>query len=284
MTGKIGIIGLGLIGGSLALDFRAKGIHVIGHDASDAHEAQAKELRLVDSCDNLDQLIVQASVIIVAVPVHHTASLIHRVLDQVSAHSVVIDTASTKASICEAVAQHKNRARFVACHPLAGTEHSGPTAAISGLFKQKKNIICQGDYSDQDALEQVLHLWESIGAESFFMDAENHDKHMAYVSHLSHVSSFMLGSTVLDIEEDEKNIFNLASTGFASTVRLAKSSPATWTSIFIDNKKHILEALHSYQEHLKKIEQAISNEDHVSLQKQMQRANHIKKVLKSGSH
>jgi len=186
---------------------------------------------------------------------------------------------STKRKICEAVKDHPNRRCFVASHPLAGTEHSGPKAALNDLFKGKKNIICEESLSDNDAMDNVLEVFEILGMQSLSMSPEDHDKHIAYVSHLSHVSSFMLGKTVLDIEKDEKAIFNLASTGFESTVRLAKSSPKTWSSIFASNNEHVSDALGSYIEFLQEFKDALDKQDIIAMEKMMDEANGINKVL-----
>ncbi len=277
----IGVIGIGLIGGSIARDLKKLGYHIIGHDANEKHIEQALEIGIIDKSLSIDDICRSADLIVLSIPVKKAPDVLHSVLDKIKWNTVVIDTGSTKQSICDAVCGHPKRSRFVACHPLAGTEFSGPTAAIEGLFVNKKNIICNETLSDEDAVHKVLDVFESLGMKTLFMESAAHDRHMAYVSHLSHVSSFMLGSTVLEIEKDEKQIVNLASTGFESTVRLAKSSPTTWSSIFIDNKENVLPALRSYIEHLKKFEKALESPDESELQDLILKANEIKKVLSS---
>lgn len=275
----IGVIGLGLIGGSIAKDLKEHAGQIIGHDRSESHLQVALEIGLVERAVSVEELVRSSDIVIIAVPVLSAIDVTREILDSVSSQQVVIDTGSTKASICKALATHERRGRFVPCHPLAGTEFSGPTAAISDLFKNKKNIICDEQLCDDDALSVAIDVMNAIGMQNLFMSSDMHDKHMAYVSHLSHVSSFTLGSTVLDIEQDEKQIFNLASTGFASTVRLAKSSPVTWTDIFLDNEKNVLTALDSYIEHLETVKSLVSAQDRDGLLDYLSKSNEIKRTL-----
>jgi prephenate dehydrogenase len=277
---KVSIVGLGLIGGSIARDLKSQiNVTVYGVDNNPGHAVQAMELGLIHEMKNLEEAIAESDVIIMAIPVNHIESILPSVLDQIQAHQTVIDVGSTKEKICTAVQSHEKRSRYVAAHPLAGTEYSGPTAAIPRLFVDKKNIICEKDLSAEDALEVALKIFRSMGMKTYFLNPGEHDKHLAYVSHLSHVSSFMLGLTVLDIEKDESQIFNLASTGFASTVRLAKSNPNTWAPIFEKNKEHLATALDSYINYLTKFKEAIEGNDETSSRKLMQEANDIKRIL-----
>lgn len=277
---NITIIGLGLIGGSIARDLKSQiSVQVIGVDNNPEHQKIALELGLVHDIKNLEDGVESADVIIIAIPVDKIESLLPAVLHMVKDTQTVIDVGSTKEIICTSIKNHPGRSRFVAAHPLAGTEYSGPQAAISRLFLGKKNIICEKDLSDDDALEVALKIFNSMGMKTYFMSPAEHDKHLAYVSHLSHVSSFMLGLTVLDIEKDESQIFNLASTGFASTVRLAKSNPATWAAIFKKNNNHLSTALDSYIGYLQKFKAAIDNEDSETTTKLMAEANDIKRIL-----
>jgi prephenate dehydrogenase len=277
---NIAIVGLGLIGGSMARDLRSQmNVNVYGVEQNPDHIALAKELDLVDDFYTLEQAEDKCDVIVLSIPVSTIESLLPSILDRISDNKIVIDLGSTKSAICACVNGHKNRGRFVAGHPLAGTEFSGPTAALRGLFNGKKNIICEAENSDKDALKVALDLFNSVGLNTIMMNAEDHDKHLAYVSHLSHVSSFMLGLTVLNIENDEKQIFDLASTGFESTVRLAKSNPHTWYPIFSKNKKYVSEALGSYIELLKTFKEALDQNDENSLKTYMVQANDIKRIL-----
>lgn len=277
---KITVIGLGLIGGSIAKDLKSQlNVQVCGVDASDDHMQQSLELGLVHTVADVDNGIKDAEIVVISVPVDKIEGLLPSVLNKVGNQTTVIDVGSTKDLICKCVSNHRNRSRFVAAHPLAGTEFSGPAAAIKGLFQNKKNIICEKDKSAPDALEAALRLFESLGMTTTFMSPKEHDKHLAYVSHLSHVSSFMLGLTVLDIEKDEKQIFDLAGTGFASTVRLAKSNPKTWSAIFNKNRKFLLEALDSYILHLQNFRNYIDDEDIEALEILMTESNKIKRIL-----
>lgn len=276
----ITVIGLGLIGGSIAKDLKSQlNVYVTGVDASQVHCSSAIKLGLVHQISRLDESIQKADIIIIAVPVDNIETLLPLILDNIDNHTVVIDVGSTKEAICTAISHHPKRNRFVAAHPLAGTEFSGPEAALKGLFQGRKNIICESESSDPDALGTALKLFDSLGMITSLMTAEEHDKHLAYVSHLSHVSSFMLGLTVLDIEKDEKQIFDLAGTGFASTVRLAKSNPKTWSAIFGKNKKYLLEALDSYINHLENFRQHVRNNDINATEELMKSCNEIKRIL-----
>jgi len=277
---KICVVGLGLIGGSMAIDLKAKGHYIIGVDKSPSHIEQALELGLADEVHDLSTAMQDAEVIIIAVPVDAIEKVLVKVLDDMNLKAVAIDVGSTKQDICDSIKSHGKRGRFVAAHPLAGTEFSGPTAAIPNLFSGKKNIICEEDAIDEDALDTALQIFSEIGMTNIFMNPDNHDMHMAYVSHLSHVSAFTLGLTVLDIEQDEKQIFNLASTGFESTVRLAKSSPNTWASIFNKNSNHLTKALGNYISRLQEFKSAIENQDTEKMKILMDDANDIKRVLK----
>ena len=278
---KITVIGLGLIGGSIAKDLKSQlNVKVYGVEASESHQKLAFDHGLVHEIVTLEEGLKLADIVVLAIPVDKIEGILPNILDQIDQKTTVIDVGSTKSDICNAISLHPRRSRFVAAHPLAGTEFSGPTAALKGLFQNKKNIITEPEKSDVDALESALKVFESLGMVTSFMTAEEHDKHLAYVSHLSHVSSFMLGLTVLDIEKDEKQIFELASTGFESTVRLAKSNPKTWSAIFGKNKKYLLEALDSYIVHLENFRHHIRENDTEETERLMIRSNDIKRILK----
>lgn len=277
---KITIVGLGLIGGSIALDLKRQlNIEVYGVEYNEKHALMALEKGIVDEIVSLHQACHISDLIIVAVPVNTIETLIIDILNQVRTEVVVMDVGSTKLDIVNAVKMHPKRDQFVASHPLAGTEYSGPAAAFEGLFRGKKNIICDKQDSNMKAVKLVDRVFQSLGMHNDYMTAEEHDRHMAYVSHLSHISSFTLSLTVLDIEKDENQIFNLASTGFASTVRLAKSNPATWAPIFSRNKKNLSIALSQYIERLTEFKTAIDADDQVRTQELMTKANDIKRIL-----
>jgi len=278
---KITIVGLGLIGGSMAIDLRKAGVasRLVGVDRSEEHSRRALELGLVDVVESEDRALSDADVVILAIPVNILCALLPQVMDVVKSDTVVIDAGSTKSLICRSISSHPNRRQFVAAHPIAGTENSGPDAAFSGLFKGMTNIICERDKSSERALSVASRIFEALGLNTIFMEAEEHDRHVAYVSHLSHVSSFLLGQTVLDIEKDEKNIFNLAGSGLASTVRLAKSSPDMWAPIFEQNAEYLGQALAEYIMHLQKFHYQLMKRNTKELYRVMKEANKIRKVL-----
>jgi prephenate dehydrogenase len=278
---KIAIVGLGLIGGSLAIDLRSKKIatRLIGVDFNEGHARKALELGLVDEILPEEKAFAESDVVILAIPVNTIGALLPSILDRVAKNAVVIDTGSTKSMICKSVAQHDRRAQFVAAHPISGTENSGPTAALQGLFDGKTNIICEKEQSSKSSLAVAKNIFDSVGMNTIFMEPDEHDKHVAYVSHLSHVSSFLLGQTVLDIEKDEKNIFDLAGSGFASTVMLAKSSPAMWAPIFEQNSEYLSQALLEYIMHLQKFHYHLMKKDTKELVKTLTNANEIRRVL-----
>lgn len=265
----------------MAIDLRNAGLatDVTGVDQDPANAQRAIELGLVDKAEPLTDALKSAELVILAIPVNALAKVLPQVLDEINDRATVIDAGSTKASICRAVALHPRRECFVAAHPIAGTENSGPDAAFSGLFRDKTNIICEKEKSSPVALAVADKVFDALGMSTIFMDAEEHDKHVAYVSHLSHVSSFLLGQTVLDIEKDEKNIFALAGSGFASTVRLAKSSPDMWGPIFEQNLDYLSQALQEYIMHLQKFHYHLLKRDTKELNKIMSGANEIRRVL-----
>jgi prephenate dehydrogenase len=277
---NITIVGLGLIGGSMAIDLRKSGLatELVGIDLNQGNGQRAVNLGLVDRTES-DHALAQADVVLLSIPVNAMAGLLPTVLDVVKPSALVMDTGSTKANICRAVANHPRRAQFVAAHPIAGTENSGPDAAFSGLFSGKATIICEREKSSQESLTMALKIFDALGMKVTYMQPEEHDRHVAYVSHLSHVSSFLLGQTVLDIERDEKNIFTLAGSGFASTVRLAKSSPAMWAPIFEQNMEYLSQALQEYIIHLQRFQYHLMKKDTQAILKTMAEANQIRRIL-----
>jgi prephenate dehydrogenase len=283
---KATIIGTGLIGGSIAIDLRKAGIagKLIGVELVKENAARAVEIGLVDEVLPLEQAVAGADLVITAIPVNAIRTVLLKVLDTIDDNTIVIDTGSTKTQICKAIENHARRAQFIAAHPLAGTENSGPDAAFSGLFDQKTNIICEQEKSSAKALAIANTIFDTLGMRTIFMDPVEHDKHVAYVSHLSHVSAFLLGQTVLDIEKDEKNIFNLAGSGFASTVRLAKSSPDMWAPIFEQNAEYLSQALLEYIMQLQKFQYHLMKRDVKELHRIMVDANRIRKVLDGIEH
>lgn len=277
---RIQIIGTGLIGGSFALALRKAfpEAELLGTDAIKDHSAKAKQLGLISRAAPLEE-VKAADVVIISVPVDVAKKVAVEVLDQIGSSTLVFDTGSTKAGLCEIIADHPNRRNFLAAHPIAGTEFSGPNAAVEDLFRNKTNIICEVEKTAGKFQERALEIFQKLGMRIRYMDPRAHDRHIAYVSHLSHISSFMLGKTVLQKEKNEKDIFDLAGSGFASTVRLAKSSPAMWTPIFQQNKINILETLEEYISNLSRFKELIEKDDFAEVFLEMERTNHIKTIL-----
>jgi len=277
---KIGIIGIGLMGGSFALDFRSKNKNskIYGFDTNKKSLDYSIENKIVDellsekNCSDLDFLII-------SVPVHNIPSTLKKYLKFVSQNTLLVDLGSTKKSICDALKNHPKRDQFLATHPIAGTENSGPRSVVSGLYINSINIICESDKTRSDLLEKALKLFKSFKMKIIKMDPSDHDRNIAYLSHLSHISSFMLAKTVLEKKILNKNIFDLAGSGFESTVRLAKSSPETWSSIFNDNKSNITEALDEYINNLKDIKKLIENNQKDILYDDLNKINRIREIL-----
>ncbi|MDC1316659.1 prephenate dehydrogenase [Flavobacteriaceae bacterium] len=277
---KIGIIGLGLMGGSFALDikipFPSSIIHGIDNSAENLNKA--KEIGLIDFIISYKDLR-KMDLILVAVPVSHSLNLIPKVLDLISLNTLVFDVGSTKQAICELLSDHPKRGNYLAAHPMAGTEFSGPEAAQKGLYVGKTNIICEFEKTDTKLRKLALKIFNNLEMKTIYMDPKSHDIHVAYVSHLSHISSFMLGKTVIEKEENENNIFDLAGSGFESTVRLAKSLPETWTPIFLQNKGNLVLAIEEYVSNLNLIKELILNENESDLSEILNNTNRIKEIL-----
>ena len=280
MINNIYIIGVGLIGGSLALDIKRKRPEatIYGIDNSEQHIAEALELQVIDAKATLEDLD-KADLVILSIPVDAAVAILPKVLDKVSDFGLVVDVGSTKLDICKVVEHHPKRRNFLAMHPIAGTEFSGPKAAILDLFQHKTNIVCEVEKTAFKLQEKALNLFTEIGMRMRYMNPESHDKHIAYVSHLSHISAFMLGKTVIEKEKNERDIFDMAGSGFESTVRLAKSSPAMWTPIFKQNKDNVVETLEDYITNLTKFKNMMQNDDFEGFFNEMKDTNYIKQIL-----
>lgn len=276
----ITIIGLGLIGGSLAITLKENGFasRIIGVDVSQDNLDKAVRRRLIDVDMPLEEAVAAADMIVIATPVDVMLGLLPRLLDQVD-RQVVIDVGSTKMRLLETVKGHPRRGRYVATHPMAGTEHSGPEAAIPNLFDHKCTVLIDVEDSDPDALEQVRRLYESIPMRLVELNSRLHDVHTAYVSHISHISSFALALTVLAKEKDESQIFELASGGFDSTVRLAKSSPDMWIPIFRQNRDNVLDVLDEHINQLARFRSLLIKQDFDTFYQLIQEANQIRRIL-----
>jgi prephenate dehydrogenase len=278
---KIAIVGVGLIGGSLAIQLHEKKISskLIGVELNPEHAQQAMSLELVDEIAGLNEAIEEADVIILAIPVDQLTKLLPSVLNNIT-RQIVVDLGSTKSELIESVKNHPRRGRYVASHPMWGTEYSGPNAAMRGAFENKAVIICNADESDRDALEWVKYMYKKIGMHLLEMEAKAHDLHAAYVSHISHITSFALANTVLEKEREAQAIFELASAGFESTVRLAKSNPAMWVPIFLQNRENVLDVLDEHIIQLQKFRDSIEHQNEIELMKLIADANKIRKIIK----
>ena len=278
---NIYIIGVGLIGGSLALDIKnleAKST-IYGIDKSDEHLDIALEKGIIDHKATIED-IKNADLVIVAIPVDVTVKELPSLLDMVSDDTLIVDVGSTKEDICSSIESHPKRRNFLAMHPIAGTEFSGPNAALLGLYKGKTNIICEVEETAFKLQEKALKLFSDIGMRMRYMKPKAHDRHIAYMSHLSHISSFMLGKTVIEKEKNERDIFDMAGSGFESTVRLAKSSPEMWAPIFEQNKTNVIETLEEYINNLTQFKELMQRDDFEAIYNEMKNTNYIKQILK----
>jgi len=275
------IIGIGLIGGSMALTLKEKGFanKVIGVDASKLHCEKALALGLVDEIAELEDAVLRSDLIILSTPINAAEALLPLIMKHVT-KQVVMDTGSTKKIICESANGNPNRGRFVATHPMWGTEYSGPEAAIKNAFHGKATVICNKEDSDQDAVALVEKVYGLLGMHLVYMNAADHDVHVAYVSHISHITSFALANTVLEKEKEGDAIFELASGGFESTVRLAKSNPAMWVPIFMQNRENVLDVLNEHIVQLRKFKACLEKENYEYLEELIVQANGIKRILK----
>ncbi len=252
---------------------------IFGIDANEKHLEEAINLGIIDQKTTENDLI-NADLVIVAVPVDVALVILPEILNKIGEHTLVFDVGSTKNPICEAIENHPKRRNFMACHPIAGTEFSGPKAADKGLYEGKTNIICEVERTTFKLQEKAMDLFKKLGMRIRYMDPKSHDKHIAYVSHLSHISSFMLGKTVIEKEKSEQDIFDMAGSGFESTVRLAKSSPAMWTPIFKQNKKQVIKSLEEYIQNLSNFKKLLEDDNYEEVYNEMQNTNRIKEILK----
>lgn len=278
----ITIVGVGLIGGSMALCLKELGMvkKVIGVGTKAENLAKALELQIIDEAMELEEAVKKADIIYIAIPVDATIPVVLRVMDLVNENQVVIDAGSTKNALCHAVKDHPMRKQFVATHPMWGTEFSGPEAAVKGAFTGRACVICDKENSSPMALNTVEKIYKDLGMHIIYMNAANHDVHAAYISHISHITSFALANTVLEKEKEEDTIFEMAGGGFESTVRLAKSNPAMWVPIFMQNKENVLDVLNEHISQLRKFKASIEKDNTEYLVELIENANKIKRILK----
>lgn len=282
MFEHVTIVGVGLISGSFALALKDKGIakNIIGVSRTQASLDKAKELGIIDEALPLEAAVKKSDFIYVAIPVDATIPVMKEIMDLVNDKQIVADAGSTKLALCTALENHPKRKRFVATHPMWGTEYSGPEAAVREAFKDRSCVICEREKSDKEAVTTVENIYKALGMHIVYMEAENHDIHAAYVSHISHITSFALANTVLEKEKEGDAIFELAGGGFESTVRLAKSNPSMWAPIFMQNRENVLDVLNEHITQLRKFKSSLEKENVEYLTELMENANKIKRILK----
>jgi prephenate dehydrogenase len=280
---KVTLVGLGLIGGSVALDLREKKFssQIIGVETNKLHGEQALTIGLVDKLEPLESAVKNSDLVIISTPVDAICEVLPQVMNSAGDQTTVTDMGSTKEMIAQSVKGHAKQKQFIPSHPMAGTENSGPRAALRHLFRGKTAVICDKEKCDPKHLKKVEALYDALEMRCVYMDSTEHDRHVAFVSHLSHISSFILANTVLDIEKNTATIFDLASGGFESTVRLAKSSPEMWLPIFEQNQKNILQALEAYIQHLETFRRSLLEKKSSDTRQILTRANEIRRVLDS---
>ena len=282
MFQSVTIVGVGLIGGSFSLALKDKGLvrNVIGVSRTDGSLERALELGLIDEALPLAEAVKKSDLIYVAIPVDATVPVMRQIMDLITEAQIVADAGSTKKALCESLDRHPMRRRFVATHPMWGTEYSGPEAAVHQAFMGRTCVICEKEKSDADAVRVMEDVYRRLGMQLVNMDADSHDMHAAYISHISHITSFALANTVLEKEKEEEAIFDLAGGGFESTVRLAKSNPSMWLPIFKQNRDHVLDVLNEHIAQLRKFKSCLEKENYDYLQELMENANKIRRILK----
>jgi len=277
---KIAVVGVGLMGSSLALRLKNEGVapEIIGVDNNPEHLSIALVQKIIDCSMSLTDAIAASDIIVIAIPVDATIAILPSILNLVQ-DQIVFDLGSTKASIIEEIKDHPMRGRFVGTHPMWGTEKNGPQAAVQDAFKNRAVVLCDQDNSDSDAFYWVSAMYEKIGMRILCMNTVEHDLHVAYISHISHITSFALANTVLEKEKEDAAIFELASGGFESTVRLAKSNPLMWGPIFLHNRENVLDVLDEHITQLQKFQKAIAAANEAELMSLMNKANQIKRII-----
>lgn len=282
MFQTVTIVGVGLISGSFSLALKDRGLvkKVIGVSRTEASAKKALELGLIDEALPLEEAVLQSDLVYVAIPVDATIPVIMKIMDLVNDRQIVADAGSTKHALCEALATHPMRSRFIATHPMWGTEYSGPEAAVRDAFTGRACVICEKEKTDAAVVETIENVYRQLGMHMIYMGADDHDMHAAYVSHISHITSFALANTVLEKEKETDAIFELAGGGFESTVRLAKSNPAMWVPIFMQNRENVLDVLNEHISQLRKFKACLEKENYAWLQELIENANKIRKIIK----
>jgi prephenate dehydrogenase len=282
MFGNVTIVGVGLISGSFALGLKERGLarNIIGVSRTEASSKKAIDLGLIDEALPLEEAVKRSDLIYVAIPVDTTLPVMQTIMDLVTDRQVVADAGSTKEALCAALENHPMRSRFVATHPMWGTEYSGPEAAVRNAFAGRACVICEKERSDKQAVDIIEKIYHELGMHILYMNAKDHDMHTAYISHISHITSFALANTVLEKEKEDNAIFELASAGFESTVRLAKSNPSMWAPIFMQNRENILDVLNEHISQLRKFKACLEKENNEYLLELIENANRIRRIIK----
>jgi prephenate dehydrogenase len=282
MFGNVTIVGVGLISGSFALGLKERGLarNIIGVSRTEASSKKAIALGLIDEALPLQEAVKKSDLIYVAIPVDTTLPVMQTIMDMVTEKQVVADAGSTKEALCAALENHPMRSRFVATHPMWGTEYSGPEAAVRNAFAGRACVICEKEKSDKEAVDIIEKIYHELGMHILYMNAKDHDMHTAYISHISHITSFALANTVLEKEKEDNAIFELASAGFESTVRLAKSNPSMWAPIFMQNRENILDVLNEHISQLRKFKACLEKENNEYLLELIENANRIRRIIK----
>lgn len=282
MFNNVTIVGVGLISGSFALGLKERGMarHIIGVSRTEASSRKALDLGLIDEALSLEEAVRKSDLIYVAIPVDATLPVMKTIMDMVTPAQIVADAGSTKQVLCAELAEHPMRKRFVATHPMWGTEYSGPEAAVRDAFAGRACVICEKEKSDEEAVAAIEKVYRALGMHMIYMNADDHDMHTAYISHISHITSFALANTVLEKEREDNAIFELASAGFESTVRLAKSNPAMWAPIFMQNRENILDVLNEHISQLRKFKACLEKENEAYLLELIENANKIRRIIK----
>jgi prephenate dehydrogenase len=282
MFGNVTIVGVGLISGSFALGLKERGLarNIIGVSRTEASSKKAIDLGLIDEALPLQEAVKKSDLIYVAIPVDTTLPVMQTIMDMVTEKQVVADAGSTKEALCAALENHPMRSRFVATHPMWGTEYSGPEAAVRNAFAGRACVICEKEKSDKEAVDIIEKIYHELGMHILYMNAKDHDMHTAYISHISHITSFALANTVLEKEKEDNAIFELASAGFESTVRLAKSNPSMWAPIFMQNRENILDVLNEHISQLRKFKACLEKENNEYLLELIENANRIRRIIK----
>ena len=276
------VVGVGLISGSFALALKEKNLakHIIGVSRTQSTAKKALELGLIDEVLPLNEAVAKSDFIYVAIPVDATIPVVLQIMDMINDQQIVADAGSTKFALSKAMEDHPMRSRFVSTHPMWGTEYSGPEAAVHGAFTGRSCVICDAEKSEAKVVALIEDIYKLLGMHIVHMDAENHDIHAAYVSHISHITSFALANTVLEKEKEEEAIFELSGGGFESTVRLAKSAASMWVPVFMQNKENVLDVLNEHISQLRKFKASLEKENVQFLTELIENANKIRRIIK----